>query len=62
VVDDVGAAMGLQKKWLMAASELASTPSGDDHAPTCKPHDVGCRLGWQQQQLLWLLHPDASDD
>src|ERR1700682_2616727 len=29
VVDDVGAATGLQKKWLMAASELASPPSGD---------------------------------
>jgi hypothetical protein len=31
VVDDVGAATGLQKKWLMAASVLASPPSGDDH-------------------------------
>ncbi|WP_075583468.1 hypothetical protein [Caballeronia sordidicola] len=28
----------------MAASEPASTPSGDDHALTCKPHGVGSSL------------------
>jgi hypothetical protein len=34
MVDGVGAAMGLQRKWLMASSKLALTLSGDDHAPT----------------------------
>jgi hypothetical protein len=51
VVDDVGAAMGLQKN-LMASSKLEPTPSGDYHALTVRT----------RQHLLWLLYPDARDD